>query len=286
MGISLGPEAFQKKMNEILAGLDGCDVVVDDILVWGKTKKEHDDRLTAVVERIKNSGLKLKESKCCIRQSEVKFFGHFLSAQGIRPDPDKVNAICDMPSPTNVTELMSMNGMVNYLSRFIPDLAKTWKPVTDLLKSSVIWQWTSLQQKAFEDVKAQLKTLPTLTYYKTDRPTVVSADASSYGIGAVLLQKNGEILEPIAFASRTLTSTESKWAQIEKESLASLWACEKFSKYLIGLYSFELLIGHKPLVPLILTKDLDKAPVRCRRLPLRLMPFNAKVKYVQCFYMF
>lgn len=280
MGISLGPECFQIKMKELLEGMDGCEVIMDDIIVYGRDAETHDIRLQAVLNRIESSGMKLNKEKCSFQKSSVKFFGQNISEKGIRPLDDRIKAITDLEPPNSVTELRTICGVFNYMSKYIPNLATIIKPVTDLLKKNSTWQWDVQQSKAFTAAKEAISSATSLAFYKIGCKTVVSADSSSYGMGAVIMQEQEGEWRAIAFASRTLNESERRYAQIEKECLASVWACEKFRKYLIGLDSFDLETDHKPLVPLMMNKDLDNAPVRIQRLLIRLMRFNANVIHV------
>jgi transposase InsO family protein len=280
-GITSASEIFQRKVTEILDGVSNVVIYQDDILVFGKTDEEHDQTLVKVIAKLKESGLRLNKKKCCFGQRSLKFLGHHISKDGVRPDEDKVKAIVNLEPPEDITSLRRVIGMIQYLGQYLPNLSTVMKPLNDLLRNDSAWIWDSEQERAFNTVKKMVSEAPCLAYYDLNRKTVISADASSYGIGGLIMQYDeAGKLRPVAFVSRTLSNAEKNYAQIEKECLASVWTCEKFSRYLVGLNSFTLLTDHKPLVPLIGEKPLDQVPIRCQRLLMRMMRFNPVPKYV------
>ena len=278
-GISSAPEIFQCHMNKVLSGLQGVLCHVDDILVYGKDSTEHESRLQATLERIREAGITLNESKCCFYQSCVSFLGHVIDKDGISPDPKKTAAILNMTPPSSITELRRFMGMVNQMSKFSPNIAHISKPLRELLSSKTSWTWSATQDEAFAKLKREISSPRVLALYDVEAKTKVSADASAYGIGAVLMQQQQGAWRPVAFASRALNEAETRYAQIEKEALALTWALEKFSEYVLGKCVI-LETDHKPLVPILGRKSLDMLPPRVLRFRLRLMRFQYSIQHV------
>ena len=258
-GITSAPELFQKRMNALLSNLKGVLCLMDDVLVYGKDQREHDKGLEAVLQWIEAAGMTLNHDKCEVSETQLKFLGHIIDQSGVRADPAKTEAIIQMSAPQNVAEVRRFIGMAKQLSKFIPNCANLLHPLTVLLSKKNVWTWGSSQEEAYTTLKDKLSKLTTLTLYNPTANIKLSADASSYGLGAVLLQETNNEWQPVAYGSRTMTETERRYTQIEKEALSLTWAAEKFSMYLLGR-SFHMETDHKPLVPLLSTKSLDTLP--------------------------
>lgn len=252
-GISSAPELFQRRMNQILEGLEGVLCLMDDVLIFGKDQEQHDAKLMVVLERLAAAGVTLNSEKCEFAKSRVKFLGHIIDREGIRADPDKTAAVLQMRTPQNVSELRRYLGMTNQLGKFSPCVPELTQPLRELLSSKRTWTWGQSQDTPFSQVKAELAKPTVLALYDPRAPTKISADASSYSLGAVL-QQVGDIWRPVAYASRSMSETEKRYAQKQKESLAVTWACDKFSDYILGR-SFQIETDHKPLVPLLSTNN-------------------------------
>ena len=279
MGLNMAPECFQRKMEEMMKDLPGVICYMDDIVCYGD-EATHDMRLEAVMQRIEGSGLKLNREKCELRKPSVVFLGMKISKEGLQVDEDKLEAVRSLKAPTDVKQLRSLLGVINHLGRFVPHVQETLKPLNDLLRGNTAWSWSHAQQNALDEVKKLLTHSPVLAFFDPTKETVVSADASSFGIGGCILQRHGKSLKPVAFCSRTLTDTETRYAQIEKELLGATWTCEKFHMFLSGLPEFRLELDHKPLIPLINSKKLEDAPLRCQRMLMRLMHYNGTAVFV------
>ena len=271
-GLNSGSEVFQQAMEQVFSNTP-CEIIVDDILVWGETVDQHDERLEKVLKRAEEINLKLNPGKCKIRVDKVTYIGHLLSAEGIKPDPEKVRALVDYPAPKNKQELQRFLGMINYVSKFVQNFSENTAAIRENLKKENEWSWTEQHEEEFNGLKQAISNPPVLKYYDSSKPVTLTCDASKSGLGAACLQ-NGY---PIAYASRAMTRTEQNYAQIEKELLAVVFACRKFDDYVYGK-KITVETDHKPLVT-ILNKPLHSAPTRLQKMIMILYRYDIKLVY-------
>ena len=272
-GTSVSAEIFQRKLLEALEGLPGIVCIADDVIIHGRDMAEHDHHLSGFLQRCKEKGIKLNRDKLELRLSEVTFIGHRITQDGLQSDPEKVKAINEMPVPQNLQDLRQFLGCVNYLAKFLPHLSVVLQPLLILTRKEVPWNWSENQQAAFEKAKSLVTAAPVLSFYDPGKELVLENDASEYGIGSALFQDG----KPIAFASRTLTGAETRYAQIEKEMLAVCYGLTKFHQYTFGR-DVNVITDHKPLVSIVL-KPLSKAPRRLQNLLLRTQEYTYSLSH-------
>ena len=280
-GIASAPGIFQKAMENLLQGIPGVAVYLDDILVTGATEANHLTSLEEVLKRLARTGLRVKKNKCKFMASSVSYLGHVIDASGLHPMPDKIKAVEDAPTPTNVTELKSYLGLLTYYGKFLPNLATRLAPLYKLLGKKTTWRWRAEQDKAFQESKQLLTSSPLLVHFDSRLPLVLACDASAYGIGAVLAHRLPDGAEkPIGYASRTLNPAERNYSQLEKEGLSCVFGIKKFYAYLFG-HPFELITDHKPLLSLLGEhKPISpQASARIRRWALYLSMFEYTLKF-------
>ena len=279
-GLSSASEEYQRRQKEVLEGLHGVDVIADDIICYGcgdtveQATADHDRNIIALLDRAREVNLKLNAKKMRLRLKEVPYMGHLLTDSGVKPDPAKIDAIINMPKPTDAKAVQRLLGSVNYLAKFLPCLSDVSEPLRRLTQKDIEWHWEVEQEHAYKAILQLITTTPVLKYYDLEQEVTVQSDASEAGLGAVLLQQG----QPIAFASRSLSETERGYSQIEKEALAIVFACERYDQYLHGR-SFRVETDHKPLEAIV-KKPIHKAPKRLQRMLMRLQKYSMKVEYV------
>eukprot|EP00057_Strongylocentrotus_purpuratus_P007672 XP_011662146.1 PREDICTED: uncharacterized protein K02A2.6-like [Strongylocentrotus purpuratus] len=280
-GLKVSSEIFQKKLQQALAGLEGVECVADDIIVFGvgstdeEAEGSHDQRLRALLQRCRERGIKLNQKKSVLKAPSVTFLGHIVSAEGLKPDPLKIKAIIDLPNPTDATEVQRVQGSVQYLARFLPRLSETFEPIRKLTHKGVPWEWKAEQETAMKETKRLLTAAPILAFYDPEKELVIQCDASKSGLGSTLLQEG----KPVAYASRALTETEQRYAQIEKEALAIVFSLERFHQYTFGRH-VKVHSDHKPLETIV-KKPLHRAPRRLQGMLMRMLHYDIEITWVK-----
>lgn len=273
-GLCCSQDIFCQKVDEIFGDMTGVKAIVDDILIYGRTKAEHDKNLKAVLDRARDKGIRFNADKCRIGLSEIPYFGHIVTSSGLKPDAAKIEAIGKIETPKNRAELETFLGMVTYLQKFAPNLAEITSPLRGLLKKDIEFVWDHAQIDAFVKVKQVITKSPVLAYFDSQKPLYIECDASMNGVGAAIMQDG----RPVAYASKTLTQTERNYANIEREMLAIVFACQRFHQYIYGRHVI-VHSDHKPLSA-IMKKPLHAAPPRLQRMMLSLQKYDLDVRHV------
>lgn len=244
------PAIWQRRMESVLQGLDQVVSFYDDVIVFAKDFDELLLALTSTMDRMKENGLRLNRSKCIFATPSLECLGHRIDRHGLHKSDKHVEAIRDAPRPTTPEELQLFLGKATYYNAFIPNLSSRARSLRDMLLADP-FEWTPEADEAYRDLKQALVSPQVLIQYDPTLPLVLATDASKTGLGAVLSHRLSNKTErPIAYASCTMSTTEQRYPQIDKEALAIVWAVKKFFHYLYAR-KFTLVTDHKPLTQIL-----------------------------------
>ena len=250
-GLKNAGPTFQRLMELVLAGVDpkSCLVYIDDIIIFEKTEQAHLKTLEEVFQKIKESGMKLKPTKCSIAREEVVFLGHKVGRKGIQPDPANAARVREWLPTTRPGDLKSFLGLSGYYSRFIPGYSDLVKPLREAADRKEPLTWSEEMKESFEELKTKLTSQPILALPTFQGTFTLATDASNTAVGSVLTETVEGEERVIAYASRVLNKTERRWPTYDKELWAVVWSIRHFRQYLVGT-SFKVLTDHKPLLNL------------------------------------
>ena len=290
-GISSAPEEFQRRIHDVLCGLEGVVNIADDIIVIGRGKtlteatQDHDRTVIELMDRLAQHGLRLNQDKIKFKTHTAPFMGHTLTPEGLKPSSEIASAVLNMPQPHDKAATRRFLGTITYLSKFCPRLSEVVRPLRDLTHINQEFLWADQHTDAFRLAKELVAQAPCLRYFDVTAPVVLQVDASEYGLGAALLQPANHssnltdiVWQPVAYSSSSLTPTEQRYAQIEKETLAIVHAFHKFDQLLFGKADVIVHSDHKPL-EIIFKRPLASAPRRLQSMMLALQRYTFTVEY-------
>ena len=254
MGLCNSPGIFMQLMNDTFAAFLNKFVLVflDDIIVYSNTAEEHEQHVRQALARLRQQRLYAKASKSALCKREVEFLGHMVGEHGLRVMQDKIEAVRDWPTPTNIRELRAFLGLAGYYRRFVRNFSAIALPLTELTRNAMRQKlelsWGTKQQLAFVELKRALQSTPVLVLPDLNKEFVVHCDASGYAVGAVLQQDHGNGLQPVAFMSKKMVGAETRYPVHEQELLAIMSALTTWRHYLEGAtHPIRVRTDHKSL---------------------------------------
>lgn len=277
-GLKNAPATFQRLIDNFRNSLKNILVLsyLDDIIILSETFNEHVENLGAVFAKLREFKLYANREKCNFVCNRIKYLGHYITSKGLEVDPDKTAAIQEMPTPKNVKQVQAFLQTCSWYRRFISNFSEIARPLSNLTKKKVSWEWGKEQEIAFETLKHLLTSPPVLGQNDSSKPYILRTDASKYALGAVLLQGTGADEHPIEYASRLLTKAERNYSTTEREALAIVWALNKFRAYIDG-QEVTVATDHQPLRWLM---NLKSPTGRLARWAMQVQSFNLKIEYI------
>ena len=284
-GLAQAPAYFQLLMNKVLDGLDFAMTYLDDIIIFSSNALEHLEHLEEVFHRLRKADLKMKHSKCDFFKCKIHYLGHLISVEGIRPLPNKLDCIRNMPAPKDMKEIKQFLGLTGYYRKFVPRFADISRPLTTLTKKDMKFKWTPACQRSFNLLNETLCCEPILKYADTSKPYTLYTDASKYGWAGVLIQKHTTVIDgkshttdhPVAFVSGLFRGSQLNWTALTKEAFAIYMSVKKLSFYLMDA-QILLRSDHKPLEKFLRKIMLNS---KVNNWAMELEAFNIEFDYIK-----
>lgn len=266
-------------MFRIFGDIPHCLNQRDDILLGGRDETEHREVLKTVLKRARDHGITFNREKCQFGKEQIEFFGHVFTKDGLKPSPDKVRAIKECGVPENKEAVRSFLGMAGYLDNFIKNYATIAAPLYQLTRKETKFHWGKQEEVAFRKIQDNISSEKTMAFFDPSKPIILRTEASfNEGLSAALLQKTDRGIQPVHFISRTMTETEKRYSQTEKDALAIKWAKERLRIYLLGAPRFRIVTAHKPLIPLF-NKVKAKVPPRIEKWIMEMQDVDYELVY-------
>lgn len=282
-GVNCAPEVFQREMTRILKDIKNKIVYIDDVLLFADTIEELRKTVSQVLQILRANNLSLNNDKCQFDRTHITFLGHEIDENGFHIEETKVKDIQKFRQPTTASELRSFLGLASFVSSYIKNFADISRPLW-AVASSQNWNWGEDQKNAFEAIKDRIiHSTVSLGYFSEFDQTFLYTDASPCALGAVLVQQNEDgIYRIISFASKSLTSTEKKYAQNQREALSAVWAVEHFSYFLLGR-RFILRTDAQGMAFILRRsrEESKRALTRADGWALRLSPYDYDIEYIR-----
>ena len=278
-GAKASQDSFDDVMQKIFGDIPYCLNQRDDILIGGRDKAHHDKTLEKVLERARDFGITFSKEKCQFGVDSIEFYGYRFTKEGLKPTTDKVRAVKECGTPESKTAVRSFLGMIRYLAKFIPNYSTLTAPLRRLTQKEVKFKWSDVEQKAFDNLKGAITDKETMSYFNPELPIILRREASYHeGLSAALFQKTTKGIQPVHYISRTMTETEKKYSQTEKDALAIAWAKKRFHMYLLGAPRFRIITAHKPLLPMY-NKPTAQLPPRIQKWVMSMQDVDYELIY-------